>query len=72
MRISFKSTFSAVAGLMTLMTASTAMGPSRLVYCETILLERDVLAACRSEFRSLSVTGVDIVVKISTDFAAAR
>lgn len=43
-----------------MVTELTAMGPSMLEYCDTILEERDVLAACRREAVSVSVMGRDI------------
>lgn len=56
----------------TRLTASTAMGDRMEEYCETILELREVLAARRSESRSLRSTGVAISSRYSTHFAAAR
>lgn len=63
---------SAVLRSMTLVTALTAMGPSRLEYCETILDESDVLAACSNEAVSVRLMGCDMSCRISTAAAAAR
>ena len=71
MRISFKSTFSAVAGLFTRITASTAIGASNALYWETILEFNEVDAARRSDARSVNAILVAISVKCSTPFAAA-
>lgn len=54
-----------------LVTALTAMGPRRFEYCETILDEREVLAACRRADVSLSVMGTDMPWRTSTAAAAA-
>jgi hypothetical protein len=70
-RISFKSTFSAVAGTITLITASTAIGANNDEYWETILELRDVEAARRSEALSVRVIFVAISERCSTPFAAA-
>ena len=70
-RIFFKSTFSAVLGSIILNTESTAIGAS-LGSCDTIFEERDVVAALRRVARSDRLMGMDISVKISTAFAAAR
>ncbi|KAF3852710.1 hypothetical protein F7725_006065 [Dissostichus mawsoni] len=56
---------------MTLMTASTLMGASRLEYCDTTLEHREVVALFRSVSRSLSSTGRLIPVRTSTPFSTA-
>lgn len=59
-RMFLRSTLSAVLMSIVLVTALTAMGPRRFEYCETILDEREVLAACRRADVSLSVMGRDM------------
>lgn len=70
--MSFKSTFSAVAGLITLITASTAIGASNVEYCETIFELSEVDAARRRDDRSVNVIFVAMSERWSTPFAAAR
>jgi hypothetical protein len=53
------------------MTASTAMGASKVLYWDTIFELREVEAARRSEARSVRAIFVAISVKCSTPFAAA-
>lgn len=61
----------AVAGSMTLMTASTLMGASRLEYCDTTLEHREVVALLSRVSRSLSSTGWLMEVRISTPLSTA-
>jgi hypothetical protein len=56
---------------MTFRTESTAIGPRRLEYWETIFEEREVDAACRRVVRSDREMGFDISWRISTAAAAA-
>lgn len=56
---------------MVFITAFTAMGPRRFEYCETILEDKDVLAAWRRVDVSVSDTGCDMSCRISTAAAAA-
>ncbi len=58
-------------GVTRRVTASTAMGARTDEYCETILELRLVLAARRSDSRSLSSTGVEMSVRNSTALVAA-
>lgn len=69
--MSLKSTFVAVAGSMTLSTASTAIGESSDECCETTFEFKDVAALCNSDWRSVSRSGMLIFCKISFDFSAA-
>lgn len=57
---------------MVLVTEFTAMGPSKFEYWETILDDREVLAACSNEEVSLRVIGRDMSCRTSTAAAAAR
>ena len=70
--IFFKSTLSAVLWSIVLRTASTAMGPNRFEYCETILEDNDVDAACKSVALSDNDIGWDMSVNVFTAAAAAR
>ena len=70
-RMSCRSTLVAVAGSITLMTASTLMGASRLEYCDTTLEHREVVALLSSVSRSLSSTGELMSVRITTPRSTA-
>ena len=48
------------------------MGPRRLEYCDTILDDNEVEAACRRVVRSDKEIGCDISCKVFTASAAAR
>ena len=57
---------------MMLMTASTAMGAKSDEYWDTIFEFREVLAARNRDSRSDKSSLVDMAVRYSTDFVAAR
>ena len=67
----FRSTFSAVLISMVLVTALTAMGARIFECCETILEDRDVVAAWRRVAVSVRDTGCDISCRTWTAAAAA-
>lgn len=71
MQILRRSTLVAVAGSMTLMTASTLMGASRLEYWDTTLEQSEVVALFRRVSLSLSWTGWLMDVRISTPLSTA-
>mmetsp|Transcript_7141 Transcript_7141/g.12308 ORF Transcript_7141/g.12308 Transcript_7141/m.12308 type:complete len:228 (+) Transcript_7141:1394-2077(+) len=70
-RISRRSSMWGRAGSMTCVTASTAIGDSRLEYWETTLLLRDVVAALNRDSRSSRSTGMATDSRIFNDFCAA-
>ncbi len=70
-RIFFRSTLSAVLMSIVFVTALTAMGPSRPEFWDTILEEREVLAAWRSAAVSVRETGWDMSCRTCTAAAAA-
>mmetsp|Transcript_16168 Transcript_16168/g.39095 ORF Transcript_16168/g.39095 Transcript_16168/m.39095 type:complete len:243 (+) Transcript_16168:1121-1849(+) len=70
--ISLRSTLSCLAlSVTSLRTASTARGASISEFWATTLELRDVTALCTNESRSSRSTGLDISVRISSDFSAA-
>lgn len=69
--ISFKSTFVATAGSMTLSTESTAIGESKAEYCDTIFELSEVEAARNKLSRSLRSNLVEISVRYSVEIWAA-
>ena len=56
---------------MILNTESTAMGESSALFCDTTLELREVLADFRRLSLSFRSNGIAILVRISTDLAAA-
>lgn len=71
MLMSRRSTLVAVAGSMTLMTASTLIGASRLEYWDTTLEHREVVALLSRVSRSLSSTGWLMEVRTATPLSTA-
>lgn len=71
MRMFLRSTLSAVLMSIVLVTALTAMGPRRFEYWETILEERDVLAAWSRAAVSVRAIGCDMSWRTCTAAAAA-
>ncbi len=71
MRMFLRSTLSAVLRSIVLVTALTAMGPRRFEYWETILEEREVLAAWRRAAVSVRAMGCDMPWRTWTAAAAA-
>jgi hypothetical protein len=71
MRMFLRSTLSAVLRSIVLVTALTAMGPRRFEYWETILEEREVLAAWRRAAVSVREMGCDMSCRTWTAAAAA-
>eukprot|EP00962_Isochrysis_galbana_P000700 scaffold190_cov112-Isochrysis_galbana.AAC.3 len=69
--MSRRSTLTAVAGSMTECKASTASGASRLELLEMTLELSEVAAALISCSLSMRSTGMDMPLRISSDFFAA-
>ena len=69
--MSLKSTLTDVNGSITLRTASTAMGESKLECCDTTFELSEVEALCNKDCLSVNLTGMLIFWRNSLDLAAA-